>query len=391
MNVEAELKETLRALVAIDSTSSRSNGPVIDFLAPRLERAGFALRRHRYLDEAGTEKVNLIAERGPGAERLALVGHTDCVPFDPAWEGALRLEEQDGRLFGRGACDTKAFIACALSAASRTRAPLTLIFTADEEVGCVGAKRLLDERAVSPRFAIVGEPTSLRPIRANKGYCLAEVEVKGREGHSAYPAAGASAIFRAARFLNRIEQAARALEQEQDPSFTPGYTTVNVGVIQGGKAKNIIPGSCRFVVEWRPIPSQPVEKVAQLLEEIAAALAAEEPGFVAEVRTLRADRGADTPARSELVRFLSEASGRATDTVSFGTEAPQLAALGAEAVVFGPGDIQVAHRTGEYVPVDELVRCEAILSSAIERFSGTENVGPPTAGPADKLIPGSTP
>ena len=369
-----ELEATLRALVAIDSTSTRPNLPVVEWIEPRLVEAGFTCERQRYRDEAGLEKVNLIARRGNPRGGLALVGHTDCVPYDAAWTEALTLTEREGKLYGRGACDTKAFITCALTAARHTTEPLTLIFTADEEVGCVGAKRLLDARAVSPEWAIVGEPTSLRPIRANKGYCLAEVEVHGKEGHSAYPAAGASAIFRAARFLTRLDAEARALERDPDPAFEPPHTTINVGVIQGGKAKNIIPGSCRFVVEWRPVPHQAVEGVAQTLGRIGEALQEEEPGFSSAVNVLRADRGFDTPADAELVRFLCEASGKKTETVAFGTEAPQLTALGAQAVVFGPGDIQVAHRTGEFVPVDELIACEGILERAIRHFAAARQL-----------------
>jgi acetylornithine deacetylase len=145
---------------------------------------------------------------------------------------------------------------------------------------------------------------------------------------------------------------------------------VNVGLISGGKAKNIIPGSCRFTLEWRPIPGQPVERVPELLAALVRELKAEEPGYEAEVRVLRGDRGVATPEGSEVVRFLAEQTGLRPSTVAFGTEAPQLTALGAEAVVFGPGDIRNAHKTGEFVPVEELVRCEEILGRAIQRFCG---------------------
>jgi acetylornithine deacetylase len=369
-----ELQATLAQLVALDTTSSRPNAPLVDYAAARLERAGFTLERQVYRDDAGVEKVNLVAVRGAagqGRAALALVGHTDCVPFDVAWTDALRLTLKDGKLYGRGACDTKAFIACALHAVERaaSRAPLMVVLTADEEVGCVGAKRLVDAGLGRAEHAIVGEPTQLTPVRANKGYCLAEVEVRGKEGHSAYPETGASAIFRAGRFLQRLEALVQgALQQEQDPAFAPPFTTVNVGLIQGGKAKNVIPGACRFTVEWRPIPRQPVERVAQMLERIRQELVADEPAFDASVRVLRMDRGVDTAADAPVVRWLEQQSGRSAVTVPFGTEAPQLTALGAQAVVFGPGDIRVAHQTGEFVPVEELVQCEAILERAIAHF-----------------------
>lgn len=369
------LRTILAELVALDTTSARTNVPLIDYAQAKLEAAGFTAERQRYQDEAGVEKVNLVAVKGgTGRAELALVGHSDCVPFDAAWTEALKLTEKDGRLYGRGSCDTKGFIACALHAAtrvdaSRLKAPLMVILTADEEVGLIGAKRLVDAGLGRARHAIVGEPTSLRPVRANKGYCLAEVEVVGKEGHSAYPETGASAIFRAGRFLHRLEQLANTvLREERDDAFQPPYTTVNVGLIQGGKAKNVIPGACRFTVEWRPIPGQSPERVTELLEMVRQELVKDEPAFEARVSVLRIDRGVNTPAEAEVVRFLAEQSGNAPATVAFGTEAPQLTELGAEAVVFGPGDIRVAHQTGEFVPVDELVRCEAILSKAIERF-----------------------
>ncbi len=250
-DVEKKLEETLRALVSFDTTSRLSNQPLIDWLEPKLRALGFACERHGYRDDSGVEKCNLLASvPGGGTPELALVGHTDCVPYDSAWAEALVLTARDGKLYGRGACDTKAFIACALVAAERTAAaklpkPVTLIFTADEEVGCLGAKMLLDANKGRARRAIVGEPTRLTPVRANKGYCLAEVDVTGKEGHSAYPESGASAIYGAARLIGLLEAYSKGeLRKDVDPAFEPPFTTLNVGVIQGGRAKNVIPGSC---------------------------------------------------------------------------------------------------------------------------------------------------
>jgi len=365
------LVRTLGELVAIDSTSTRSNAPMVQTLQGRLHGLGFSCERQVYAGEDGVEKINLIAQRGTGRPELAFVGHTDCVPFDPGWKEALRLTERDGRLYGRGACDTKAFLACVLVAlervpTSRLTQCVGVRFTADEELGCFGAKKLVEAGKGGARYALVGEPTSLQPIRANKGYCLAEVDIAGREGHSAYPASGASAIFAAGRFLQRLEAwAAGPLRQDVDPSFEPPFTTVNVGTISGGRAKNVIPGSCRLVVEWRPIPKQSVDHVAVQLIELKGALEREMPGVQVRIHASRQDRGVDTPASAALVKFLEGATGKAAGTVAFGTEAPQLTALGAEAVVFGPGDIRMAHQTGEFVPVDELVRCEEILEDAL--------------------------
>ncbi|MHB8417367.1 MAG: acetylornithine deacetylase [Myxococcales bacterium] len=370
------LEALLRELVAVDSVSARSNVVVIDLLEAKLAALGFGSRRFAYRDAAGVDKVNLVARAGPAREGgLALVGHTDTVPFDPAWSEALALTRRDGALYGRGACDTKGFIACALAAAARIdlrglRDPLWLAFTADEEVGCLGAKELLRVGALRPRHAIVGEPTRLQPIRAGKGYCVAEVRVRGIAGHSAYPARGVSAIAGAAELLRGIEALATALAARPDPAFDPPHTTLNVGVIEGGQAKNVIPESCRFTLEWRPLPADDRDEVPARVRELGRRLEAERPGLSVTVAVSRADPGVDTEAGAPLVRFLEEQSGQPAGTVAFGTEAPELSQLGADAVVFGPGDIRVAHRTGEHVPEADLERCAEILRAAIERFCG---------------------
>ncbi|HEX8161085.1 MAG TPA: acetylornithine deacetylase [Pyrinomonadaceae bacterium] len=374
MNVQT----TLADLVRIDSRSSVSNLEMIDYLAPRCERLGLCARLLPYTDEAGTKKFNLVAvapreTKDDEVVELALVGHTDTVPFDPAWAEALTLTERDGKLYGRGACDTKAFLAAALAAVGRfdltkPARPLALVFTADEEVGCLGAKRLAESAALRVRRAVVGEPTSLRPVRAGKGYCLAEVEVFGREGHSAYPSEGASAIFRAARLVARVERVAEALRSERHESFDPPYTTVNVGRIEGGTAKNVIAGSCRFTLEWRPVPGQAASHAVELIQAEAELLRADDPGFDYRLDVTRLDGGVETPADAPLVRFMEGATGQRAGTVAFGTEAPQMIALGAEAVVFGAGSIRTAHRTGEFVPVEELERCVEILALAIKEF-----------------------
>ncbi|HZG53578.1 MAG TPA: acetylornithine deacetylase, partial [Pyrinomonadaceae bacterium] len=359
--------ETLAELVAIDSVSSRSNLEIIRFLAARVEAAGMCARMFPYADAAGVKKFNLVCvPPSVNADKmeveLALVGHTDTVPYDRAWTDALTLTEREGKLYGRGSCDTKGFIAAALAATGRfelakLRRPLALVFTADEEVGCLGAKRLAESGALAARHAIVGEPTSLQPMRAGKGYCLAEVRVGGREGHSAYPALGASAIFRAARLIARIERTAETLQAARHAAFEPPYTTLNVGVIRGGTAKNIIAGECRFTLEWRPVPGQAAMHAVELIQAEVESLRAAEPDFDCDIEILRLDEAMETRADAPLVRELETLTGRAAGTVAFGTEAPQLIEMGAEAVVFGPGSIRTAHRTGEFVPAAELNLC----------------------------------
>ncbi|HLL14936.1 MAG TPA: acetylornithine deacetylase [Pyrinomonadaceae bacterium] len=373
-----KVEQTLAELVRLDSVSSRSNLEIISYLSARAESLGLCARMFPYVDEAGVKKFNLVCvPPNVNADRmeveLALVGHTDTVPYDPAWADALTLTEREGKLYGRGACDTKGFIAAALTAAglvglASLRRPLALVFTADEEVGCLGAKRLAASGALAARYAIVGEPTSLQPMRAGKGYCLAEVRVGGREGHSAYPALGASAIFRAARLITRIERVAEALQAETHAAFDPPFTTLNVGRIGGGTAKNIIAGECRFTLEWRPIPGQAAARTVELIQAEVESLRAAEPEFDCDIEILRLDEAMETSAASPLVGELTTLSGQAAGTVAFGTEAPQLIEMGAQAVVFGPGSIQTAHRTGEFVPAAELDACVEILARAIGKF-----------------------
>lgn len=372
------ITETLARLVSIDSVSSRSNHEIVSYLESRCEVAGFATRRFVHLEADGIEKINFVAMSGADFNgeqpiELALVGHTDTVPYDPAWTDALQLTEKDGRLFGRGACDTKAFIAAALTASesidlASLKKPFALIFTADEEIGCLGAKRLADARPFETRYAIIGEPTSLQPMRAGKGYCLAEITVHGREAHSAYPQLGVSAIFNTARLIERVENIAADLKTDERAEFDPPHTTLNVGLLNGGTAKNIIAGECRFTLEWRPVPGQETSRVLDLVKQAVADLQKQDPDFACEIEATRADESFAVQSGSALVQFLEELSGGKSGTVAFGTEAPNMISLGAEALVFGPGDIRVAHRTGEFVPIDQLNACADILRQAIERF-----------------------
>lgn len=371
-------QETLKALVAIDSVSSHSNAEVAEYLQRRCEASGFLVKRFPYIDEQGLEKINLIALAGTEFSdrtqaELALVGHTDTVPYDPNWVEATCLTEHNGKLFGRGSCDTKGFIAATLTAVAsldlkNLRRPLSLIFTADEEIGLLGAKYLAQMNPLNVRYSIVGEPTSLQPIRAGKGYSLAEVVVSGHESHSAYPALGASAIFRAARLISRLETIAVQIQTDRHPGFDPPFTTLNVGLVRGGSAKNVIPGECRFTLEWRPIPSQKPTLVLDLLKAAIEAEMKSDSGFRCDVKCDRNDTGFDTSSDSPLVAFLEHATGKEAGSVAFGTEGAQMALLGSEVVVLGPGDIREAHRTGEFVPIDQLNRCVDILSSAIHAF-----------------------
>jgi len=366
--------ELLLDLVAIPSVSSMSNQPVIDYVTSCLPAQHWRIGPKSYVDSAGVAKTNLVALTSNAAANrteLALVCHTDTVPYQSDWAEAVQPVVRDGRLYGRGSCDVKGFLACVLSALNRTDLtsldrPVALILTADEEIGCIGAKRLVAENAVLTRYMIIGEPTNLRPIRAGKGYALGTITVRGREAHSALPSEGHSAIYDAARVISALEQLALDLEQDSNPDFDPPFTTLNIGLIQGGTAKNIVPGECRLTVEWRPIPGQDRDWAAGLIRERVCRL-----GLNVEFEVLRSDPAFVPSETQDLATMLASVTGNAPATIAFGSEAAHLRELTQETVVFGPGDMATAHRSGEFVPVIELDWCVEYLEATIQKLCRT--------------------
>jgi acetylornithine deacetylase len=371
-----DVKQLLMDLVAIPSVSPMTNQPVIDYVTRQLDPRVWRLQTHSYTDPAGTLKTNLVAIAGNTVDNraeLTFVCHTDTVPFEPDWTEAVHPVVRDGRLYGRGSCDVKGFLACTLAALSDVdlsslAQPVALVLTADEEVGCVGAKSLAAAKAFSTRYMIIGEPTGLRPIRAGKGYGLAMITLRGREAHSAFPTEGRSAIYDAARVLLLLEQLAGELKVQQDSTFDPPFTTLNVGVIEGGTAKNIIPGECRITVEWRPIPGEDRNRVPDMLRDLLARATEVTPEMKASLEICRIDPAFAPSATQQIAGILSEMTGNQPATIAFGSEAAHFRELTGEAVVFGPGNMTVAHKSGEFVPVVELERCADYLRTVIARI-----------------------
>jgi acetylornithine deacetylase len=405
MSDSASVTEILLDLIAIPSVSSGSNQAVLDYTRQRLKPTEWDIRTFPYVDPNGVEKANLIAvprkrdqacnpmehfgERTrqhsnppmlhkSGLEHedehehehdlpdvdLALVCHTDTVPYPDDWPEAVNPKVIDGRVYGRGACDVKGFLACILAAVGDlgvSEHSLAVVLTADEEIGCVGAKRLLREKQLYARNAVVGEPTQLHPVVAGKGYALGEVVVRGKAAHSAFPQAGRSAILDAVALIESIRKIGLRAEKERHERFDPPFTTVNIGTISGGTAKNIVPAECRFLVEWRPVPGQNERWIADLIQEELARALKGDPGLQATFEPIRIDPGFETDLQSKLAGELERLSGNAAVAVAFGTEAPYLKKLGAETVVFGPGDMKTAHSVEENVPIEELERCVQVL------------------------------
>lgn len=362
--------EHLSDLIRIPSVSSVSNRPVIEYARKLLGEAKWQTREMIYRDATGIEKINLIASPPSqdldGPAELVFVCHTDTVPYAGDWTKALDPFVADGLLHGCGACDVKGFLACLLTAVSASDPSkclegLRVVLTADEEIGCVGASRLIAAEWVKPRKVVIGEPTSLHPARTGKGYCLAEITVVGHEAHSAYPQKGRSAIYGAARFLTAIEAFAAQLAEEKHALFAPDFTTLNVGTIHGGTAKNIVPGQCRFQLEWRPIPGQPLDTVPRAVSKIAEELRSVDPEFRYQINFLRQQAGFETGATASLVRSMEALAGRPAVSIPFGSEASLFATIAEEVIVFGPGNMETAHSDRECVPLKELDEAVACL------------------------------
>jgi acetylornithine deacetylase len=354
----------LSNLIRIPSVSALSNRPVVDYARRVLMASGWSTRELPYRDDAGVEKVNLIAAP-PGQNvdapeaALAFVCHTDTVPYAAEWKRAIEPVANKGMLHGCGSCDVKGFLACLLTAASgisssNLRDSVRIVLTADEEIGCVGASHLIGDGVFRPRSIVIGEPTSLHPARAGKGYCLGEVLVRGKEAHSAHCEEGVSAIYGAARLITRIEEFAVECRRFEHGFFSPRFTTINVGTLHGGTAKNIVPGECRFQLEWRPIPGQSMDAVPNAVRGIIAEMEHSDPEFHAEINVLRQQAGFETSADSPLVRSMELLTGRSAISIPFGSEASLFAPLAEEVIVFGPGDMRTAHSSRECVPIAEL-------------------------------------
>jgi len=364
----------LEELIRIPSVSHLSNRPVIAYAKAVLEAAGWTTREQPWHDASGVEKLNLIAappNQSPNNPEvdLAFVCHTDTVPYSSAWPDALNPIVREDHLHGCGACDVKGFLACLLTAAASVSTYPTetrILLTADEEVGCLGAAQLLSTAAIKAKKIVIGEPTQLHVARAGKGYSLARVTVQGREAHSALPQQGASAIFAAAHIITALEALAHRLEQHQNLIFTPPYTTLNIGTLHGGTAKNIIPGRCEFLVEWRPIPTSsinPEDPIAEAIQSIVTHHASLIEGITAEATILRQQSGYETSSTASLVATIESLTNRSATSIPFGSEASLLAAIAEEIVVFGPGDMRTAHSDRECVPIAELEAATAVIKT----------------------------
>lgn len=368
-------EEMLARLVAFDTTSRDGNLPLIDFVEDYLDGLGV---RHFRVDYA-PGKTNLFASIGPDiAGGIVLSGHTDVVPVDgQAWSSEpFTLTAKDGRLYGRGTCDMKGFLAVALAmvpdfVAAKLRVPIHLALSCDEEVGCRGVRPLvahLRDHLPRPAAALIGEPTLMQVVNAHKHAVTFSTEVRGHESHSALSHLGVNAIMVAGELLGEINRIRAEFEGRGDPSgrFDPPFSSVHVGLIEGGTAKNIVPLRCAFQWETRLLPGADAGEVPRRFEAFAKRLepamleVAPDAGIVNRMINVVPGLAPEQDSPAELLA-LHLAGANSTHAVSYATEAGLFQEIGIPAVICGPGSIEQAHKPDEYVEVSELRKCEQFM------------------------------
>ena len=368
--------ELLSRLVHFDTTSHKSNLALIAFVEDYLAQHGV---ESHLVSSADATKASLYASIGPtGVPGVALSGHTDVVPVEgQTWSSdPFVLTERDHRFYGRGAADMKGFLACVLAAVPdflkrKLAVPISIVFSYDEEVGCIGVRPLIAEigrRFVTPRMVIVGEPTSMSVVDAHKGPVRWHVEIKGRAAHSSMAPLGVNAISIAGKLLQELARIERELKTSpRAERFDPPYATLQVTRIDGGTATNIVPVYCRFDFDVRALPGVDVDAIDRRIRAYA------DRECVPEMRRVAPESGIDISVANQVPPFAAGTNSEAvalalrvaghneTHAVSYATEAGLFQEAGSPSVVIGPGDIAQAHAADEFIAEDQLDKCMAFL------------------------------
>jgi acetylornithine deacetylase len=376
--------ELLDRMVSFDTTSRNSNLALIGFIRAYLDGLGVPYRVST--DPAG-QKANLHAIIGPQQPGgLALSGHVDTVPVDgQAWTAdPFTLRRQDGKLFARGSCDMKGFVAACLAAVPDLQArdlvrPLHLFISYDEEVGCGGAQRLIQDIADSglrPDLCVVGEPSGMKPILAHKGKLNLNVSVRGLPGHSSEAAKGVNAVQAAGEAIAWVAREARRLAAEGpfEDGFDPPHTTIHVGTMQGGTILNIIPEHAAFTMEWRFIPGDSPHRHAErmqawIAENVEPAMKAVHPacGFSYEIALEMP--GMALPPDHALATVVKHLTGsNSAGKVAYGTEGGFFQNAGIPTIICGPGHIAQAHQPDEWIAESELDACDSFIRRLTDRL-----------------------
>lgn len=380
----------LSRLVAFDTTSHRSNLELIDCVAEELRTLGIEPELFPHEQEDGVRKASLFAtfpaKDGGTDGGIVLSGHTDVVPVEgQAWDSdPFTVTERDGRLYGRGTADMKGYLAVIMSrlgaiAAAGLSEPLHLAFSYDEEVGLLGAQRMIaafGERGIRPASCLVGEPSGMRVVRGHKSINLFTVRFRGVAAHSSLTPQGVNAIHYAGRFIEFYRQLTEGWRTEGpfDDAYPVAFTTGGVNLASGGIAGNTVPDTCELEFEFRALgtvdPSPVVEQIRTFLfETLEPAMQAEQPSAGIDLVIKAQGPGLETCPEASIAGIAGECGGTPTDEkVTYGTEAGLFHDAGIETVVCGPGKIAVAHAANEYVELEQLEACEAFLDALIARL-----------------------
>jgi acetylornithine deacetylase len=380
----SKVRELLVALVGFDTTSAKSNLELIGFVEDYLNSHRIGSLRVPSADGLKADLFATIGGSGDGG--IGLSGHSDCVPVEgQRWTSdPFTLTMRDGKLYGRGSCDMKGFLACVLASVPlfKSRAlkePVHILISYDEEVGCTGVRPLiakLGKDLPRPRAIIVGEPTSMEVIDAHKRIDAYRTRVTGREAHSSLPALGVNAISAAAALVGELDRiGADIAKKENDPRFEPPFSTVSVGTIRGGTAGNIVPKLCDF--QWQ-VRSLPQAKPTEAPRDLAAFA---ERALLPRMRKVTPEASIETTAENSVLAFVAGKASEAvalalkltgateTHAVSYTTEAGLFEHAGYPSVICGPGDIAQAHAADEFVSVDQLDACMAFLAMLADELS----------------------
>ena len=380
MQKPPNLLDMIKALISTPSVSSvnpaldQGNLSVISLLANWLSGLGWQTEILPIENHPG--KANLIATLGSGPGGLVLAGHTDTVPWDEGrWNhDPFKLTQADGRLYGLGTADMKAFLALAIEASchfspTQFSEPLILVATADEETSMSGARALVAAKRPQARYAIIGEPTGLRPVRMHKGILMESIHLRGRSGHSSDPALGNSALEGMHTVLDTLTNWRNQLQAENiNNLFQIPVPTLNLGHIHGGDNPNRICADCELHIDLRPLPGMDLAELREILHaRVTKALG--DSGLEISFKALAEGTPAmDTPASSEIVRCAEALTGYRAAAVAFGTEAPYFNQMGINTVVLGPGDIDQAHQPDEFLGEARIKPTLELLRELIQRF-----------------------
>jgi acetylornithine deacetylase len=369
----------LAQLVALPSVScavpswDMPNLPVIELLANWFGDLGF---NTQIIPLAQHGKANLIATLGAGDGGLVLAGHSDTVPYDAnRWQSdPFKLTEKNGKLFGLGATDMKGFFPVILEAVKPfldkpLKQPLIILATADEESSMNGARALAASGKPKARYAVIGEPTELVPIRMQKGIMMEMIRVRGKSGHSSNPALGVNALDTMTQVMQELMTLRGELQLKyRNPSFAVQSPTLNLGCIHGGDGANRICGECELHFDLRLLPGMDNAEVRHLIQRRLTPIAESSGADIIFSSLFEGVEPFNEPADSELVKICEQLTGKSSNSVAFATEAPFMQQLGMQTVVLGPGSIDQAHQPDEFISIDQIEPAVKIVQALIQRF-----------------------